>query len=157
MASFGFDVCRDVQSRYSEGTLQRMLSHPDAESRRAAVLAKGPRRIQMNLLRNLSADQLVDALVALGYRKTEAEGAAERAREQIGNHRARRSFAREQAAELIGVAVVFWLATAFWVFRDARRRSAHNSCGPSGVPHGCGATRRATTKTTGFPRKGCGR
>ena len=28
----------------------------------AAVLAKGPRRIQMNLLRNLSADQLVDAL-----------------------------------------------------------------------------------------------
>jgi Chalcone isomerase-like len=29
----------------------------------AAVLAKGPRRIQMNILRNLSADQLVDALV----------------------------------------------------------------------------------------------
>lgn len=28
-----------------------------------AVLAKGPRRIQLNLLRNLSADQLVDALV----------------------------------------------------------------------------------------------
>ncbi len=28
----------------------------------AGVLAKGPRRIQMNLLRNLSADQLVDAL-----------------------------------------------------------------------------------------------
>ena len=28
----------------------------------AAVLAKGPRRIQMNLLRDLSADQLVDAL-----------------------------------------------------------------------------------------------
>ncbi|MCC7327962.1 MAG: chalcone isomerase family protein [Burkholderiales bacterium] len=28
----------------------------------AAVLDKGPRRIQMNLLRNLSADQLVDAL-----------------------------------------------------------------------------------------------
>ena len=28
-----------------------------------AALAKGPRRIQMNLLRNLSADQLVDALV----------------------------------------------------------------------------------------------
>jgi long-chain acyl-CoA synthetase len=29
----------------------------------AGVLAKGPRRIQMNLLRNLSSDQLVDALV----------------------------------------------------------------------------------------------
>jgi long-chain acyl-CoA synthetase len=29
----------------------------------AAVLAKGPRRIQMNVLRNLTADQLVDALV----------------------------------------------------------------------------------------------
>jgi long-chain acyl-CoA synthetase len=29
----------------------------------AGVLAKGPRRIQMNILRNLSADQLVDALV----------------------------------------------------------------------------------------------
>ena len=28
-----------------------------------AVLAKGPRRVQLNLLRNLSADQLVDALV----------------------------------------------------------------------------------------------
>lgn len=28
----------------------------------AAVLAKGPRRIQMNVLRNLSADQLIDAL-----------------------------------------------------------------------------------------------
>jgi len=29
----------------------------------AGVLAKGPRRIQMNLLRNLTADQLVDALI----------------------------------------------------------------------------------------------
>ena len=29
----------------------------------AAVLAKGPRRIQLNILRNLSADQLIDALV----------------------------------------------------------------------------------------------
>jgi hypothetical protein len=29
----------------------------------AGVLAKGPRRVQMNLLRNLSGDQLVDALV----------------------------------------------------------------------------------------------
>lgn len=29
----------------------------------AAALAKGPRRIQLNLLRNLSPDQLVDALV----------------------------------------------------------------------------------------------
>lgn len=32
---------REAQSRYSEGTLQRLLSHPDAESRRAAVLAIG--------------------------------------------------------------------------------------------------------------------
>ena len=29
----------------------------------AAVLAKGPRRIQLNILRNLTADQLIDALV----------------------------------------------------------------------------------------------
>lgn len=29
----------------------------------AGVLGKGPRRVQMNILRNLSADQLVDALV----------------------------------------------------------------------------------------------
>jgi len=29
----------------------------------AAVLAKGPRRVQLNLLRNLTPDQLVDALV----------------------------------------------------------------------------------------------
>ena len=35
-----------------------------------AVLAKGPRRIQMNLLRNLSADQLVDALSTASRRTT---------------------------------------------------------------------------------------
>ena len=41
------------------------------------VLAKGPRRIQMNLLRNLSPDQLVDALVdGLKDNTTEAEFAA---------------------------------------------------------------------------------
>ena len=43
----------------------------------AAVLAKGPRRIQLNLLRNLSADQLVDALVdGLRDNTPEAELAA---------------------------------------------------------------------------------
>jgi len=36
---------------------------PQKASDLQAVLAKGPRRIQMNLLRTLSADQLVDALV----------------------------------------------------------------------------------------------
>jgi hypothetical protein len=36
---------------------------PAKASTLAAVLDKGPRRIQMNLLRDLSADQLVDALV----------------------------------------------------------------------------------------------
>jgi hypothetical protein len=36
---------------------------PAKTSNAAGVLAKGPRRIQLNLLRNLSADQLVDALV----------------------------------------------------------------------------------------------
>ena len=41
------------------------------------VLAKGPRRIQMNLLRNLSPEQLVDALVdGLKDNTTEAEFAA---------------------------------------------------------------------------------
>jgi long-chain acyl-CoA synthetase len=40
----------------------------------AAVLAKGPRRIQMNLLRDLSGDQLVDALVeGLKHNSTEQE------------------------------------------------------------------------------------
>lgn len=39
-----------------------------------AVLAKSPRRIQMNLLRNLSSDQLIDALVdGLKANTTEAE------------------------------------------------------------------------------------
>jgi long-chain acyl-CoA synthetase len=43
----------------------------------AAVLAHGPRRIQMNLLRNLSGDQLVDALVdGLKDNNSEAELAA---------------------------------------------------------------------------------
>ena len=32
-------------------------------TRRPRVLAKGPRRVQLNLLRDLSPDQLVDALV----------------------------------------------------------------------------------------------
>ena len=36
---------------------------PQKASDLQAVLAKGPRRIQLNLLRTLSADQLVDALV----------------------------------------------------------------------------------------------
>jgi long-chain acyl-CoA synthetase len=46
----------------------------------AAVLAKGPRRIQMNLLRNLSPDQLVDALVdGMKDNNTEAELAAVKA------------------------------------------------------------------------------
>lgn len=48
----------------------------------AAVLAKGPRRIQMNLLRNLSADQLVDALVdGLKDNNTEAELTAVKAQQ----------------------------------------------------------------------------
>jgi len=43
----------------------------------AAVLAKGPRRIQMNILRNLTADQLVDALnEGLKENNSEAEMAA---------------------------------------------------------------------------------
>jgi long-chain acyl-CoA synthetase len=43
----------------------------------AGVVAKGPRRVQLNLLRNLSADQLVDALVdGLRDNTTEAERAA---------------------------------------------------------------------------------
>ena len=43
----------------------------------AAVLAKGPRRIQMNLLRNLSADQFLDALNdGLKENNSEAELAA---------------------------------------------------------------------------------
>ena len=43
----------------------------------AGVLAKGPRRIQLNLLRNLSADQLVDALNdGLKENNSEAEMAA---------------------------------------------------------------------------------
>jgi len=43
----------------------------------AAVLEKGPRRIQLNLLRNLSADQLVDALIdGIKENSTPAELAA---------------------------------------------------------------------------------
>ena len=46
----------------------------------AAVLAKGPRRVQLNLLRNLSADQLVDALNdGLKDNNTEAEMTAVKA------------------------------------------------------------------------------
>ena len=46
----------------------------------AAVLARGPRRIQMNILRNLTADQLVDALVeGLNDNNTPAEMAAVKA------------------------------------------------------------------------------
>ena len=43
----------------------------------AGVLAKGPRRVQLNLLRNLSADQLVDALIdGLKENTSESEFAA---------------------------------------------------------------------------------
>lgn len=50
---------------------------PAKASTAAAVLAKGPRRVQMNLLRNLSADQLVDALVeGLKDNTSEAEFAS---------------------------------------------------------------------------------
>ena len=46
----------------------------------AGVLAKGPRRIQMNLLRNLSADDLVNALVdGLKDANTEQEATAVKA------------------------------------------------------------------------------
>ena len=49
----------------------------------AAVVAKGPRRIQMTLLRNLSADQLVDALVdGLKDNNSEAELAAVKAQQE---------------------------------------------------------------------------
>ncbi len=47
---------------------------PAKASDLAGVLAKGPRRIQMNILRNLTADQLVDALnEGLKDNNTEAE------------------------------------------------------------------------------------
>ena len=36
---------------------------PEKATTMDAVLSRGPRRVQLNLLRNLSADQLVDALV----------------------------------------------------------------------------------------------
>ena len=46
----------------------------------SGVLAKGPRRVQMNLLRNLSGDQLVDALLdGLKANNSEAELAAVKA------------------------------------------------------------------------------
>ena len=48
-----------------------------------AVLAKGPRRIQMNVLRNLTADQLVDALVdGLKDNNSETELAAVKAQQE---------------------------------------------------------------------------
>ena len=50
---------------------------PAKASDLAGVLAKGPRRIQMSLLRTLAADQLVDALnEGLKENNTEAEMAA---------------------------------------------------------------------------------
>jgi long-chain acyl-CoA synthetase len=49
----------------------------------AAVIAKGPRRIQMTLLRNLSGDQLVDALVdGLKDNNSEADLAAVKAQQE---------------------------------------------------------------------------
>jgi hypothetical protein len=53
---------------------------PQKAGELAAVLAKAPRRIQMNLLRNLTADQLVDALVeGLNDNNSPAEMAAVKA------------------------------------------------------------------------------
>jgi long-chain acyl-CoA synthetase len=50
---------------------------PQKANTAQAVLAQSPRRVQLNLLRNLSADQLVDALVdGLKDNTTEAEFAA---------------------------------------------------------------------------------
>jgi long-chain acyl-CoA synthetase len=50
---------------------------PEKSNALAAVLAKSPRRIQLNLLRDLRADQLVDALVdGLKDNNAEAELAA---------------------------------------------------------------------------------
>jgi len=58
------------------GSLYVPAKAPDA----GAVLAKGPRRIQMNLLRNLSADDLVNALVdGLKEANTEQDVAAVKA------------------------------------------------------------------------------
>ena len=55
---------------------------PAKASDLAGVLAKGPRRIQMNLLRDLSADQLVDALNdGLKDNNSEAELAAVKAQQ----------------------------------------------------------------------------
>lgn len=53
----------------------------------AGVLAAGPRRVQMNLLRTLSAEQLVDALNdGLGQNNTEAELAAVKSQvDQLGS------------------------------------------------------------------------
>ena len=56
---------------------------PEKATTPAAVLAKGPRRIQMTLMRNLSADQLVDALVdGLKDNNSEAELAAVKAQQE---------------------------------------------------------------------------
>jgi len=55
---------------------------PAKASDLAGVLAKGPRRIQMNLLRDLTADQLVDSLNdGLKDNNTEAELAAVKAQQ----------------------------------------------------------------------------
>ena len=56
---------------------------PEKATTPAAVLAKGPRRIQMTLMRNLSADQLADALVdGLKDNNSEAELAAIKAQQE---------------------------------------------------------------------------
>ena len=53
------------------------LYEPAKAADLAGVLAKGPRRVQMNLLRNLSADDLVNALVdGLKEANSEQEAAA---------------------------------------------------------------------------------
>ena len=60
---------------------------PAKAARRDGVLAKGPRRIQINLLRNLSADQLIDALID-GLKENNTRGRA--AGGQVADRRAGR-------------------------------------------------------------------
>ncbi len=56
---------------------------PEKATTPAAVLAKGPRRVQLTLMRNLSADQLADALVdGLKDNNSEAELAAVKAQQE---------------------------------------------------------------------------
>ena len=69
-----------VRTKVDLQGLRGSLYLPAKATTPAAVLAKAPRRIQMNLLRNLSADQLVDALVdGLKDNNTPAELAAVKA------------------------------------------------------------------------------